>query len=59
MISDVYPLATLEDTVTKVGYGETFTKLDLSQAFHQFELDKNIRNTLPSTLQEGYISTTD
>ena len=43
MISDVYPLPTLEDIVNKVGYGETFTKLDLSQAFHQFELDENSR----------------
>ena len=39
MISDVYPLPTLEDIVNKVGFGERFTKLDLSQAFHQFELD--------------------
>ena len=41
LLSDVYPLPTLEDVVNKVGYGETFTKLDLSQAFHQFELDEN------------------
>ena len=44
MISDVYPLPNLEDIINKVGYnGETFTKLDLSQAFHQFELEEESR----------------
>ena len=36
MINDVYLLPTLEDIVNQVGFGERFTKLDLSQAFHQF-----------------------
>ena len=35
IISDVYPLPTLDEIVSKIGYGERFTKLDLSQAFHQ------------------------
>ena len=39
MISDIYPLPTLQDLVNRVGFGERFTKLDLSQAFHQFKLD--------------------
>ena len=43
MISDVYPLPTLEDIINNVGYGDCFTKLDLSQAFHQFELDEKSR----------------
>ena len=46
IISDVYPLPTLEDIINKVGYGESFTKLDLSQAFHQFELEAGSRNLL-------------
>ena len=43
MISDVYPLPTLEEITHKIGYGEHFTKLDLSQAFHQFVLDPDSR----------------
>ena len=35
MISDVI--------VNRIGFGERFTKLDLSQAFHQFELDVSSR----------------
>jgi hypothetical protein len=55
MISDVYPLPTLEDIVNKVGFGERFTKLDLSQAFHQFELDVNSRKyTTINTLRGLY-----
>ena len=41
--SDVYPLPTLEDVISKIGNGECFTKLDLKQAFHQFELTKGSR----------------
>ena len=40
--SDVYPLP-LEDVISKIGNGECFTKLDLKQAFHQFELTKESR----------------
>ena len=55
MISDVYPLPTLEDIVNKVGFGERYTKLDLSQAFHQFELHVNSRKyTTINTLRGLY-----
>ena len=55
MIIDVYPLSTLDDIVNKVGFGERFTKLDLSQAFHQFELDDNSKKyTTINTLKGLY-----
>ena len=55
IISDVYPLPTLEDIVNKIGYGEHFTKLDLSQAFHQFPLEENSKKyTIINTLKGLY-----
>ena len=55
IVSDVYPLPTLDDIVNKVGFGEKFTKLDLSQAFHQFELDdKSKKYTTINTIKGLY-----
>ena len=38
-----YPLPTLEEMLAKLSEGEKFTKLDLSQAYHQLELDPESR----------------
>ena len=38
-----YPLPSLEELLTKVGQGKKYTKLDLSQAYHQLELHPDSR----------------
>eukprot|EP00117_Sycon_ciliatum_P023565 scpid65614/ scgid20003/ Uncharacterized protein K02A2.6 len=38
-----YPLPTFEEMRAKLSGGEKFTKIDLSQAYHQLELDENSR----------------
>ena len=53
LISDVYPLPSLEDIVNKIGYGEYFTKLDLSQAFHQFMLHPDSRKYTTINTKRG------
>ena len=40
---DHYPLPTLDEMLTKLSGGEKFTKLDLSQAYHQLELSPESR----------------
>ena len=40
---DQYPIPSLEDILNEVGGGKRFTKLDLSQAYHQLELTPESR----------------
>ena len=37
-VCEQYPLPTLEELLSRIGTGSTFTKLDLSQAYHHLEL---------------------
>lgn len=46
---DHYPLPKVEDLLTKLHGGEKFTKLDLSQAYAQFELDESKKYTVINT----------
>ncbi|XP_026332438.1 uncharacterized protein K02A2.6-like [Hyposmocoma kahamanoa] len=46
---DHYPLPKVEDLLTKLHGGEKFTKLDLSQAYAQFELDDSKKYTVINT----------
>ena len=50
-----YPLPSLEELLTKVGQGKKYTKLDLSQAYHQLELHPDSRKyTTINTIQGLY-----
>jgi transposase InsO family protein len=40
---DQHPIPTLEEVLDKIGGGRRFTKLDLSQAYHQLELSPESR----------------
>ncbi|XP_063371511.1 uncharacterized protein K02A2.6-like [Cydia amplana] len=46
---DHYPLPKVEDLLTKLHGGNKFTKLDLSQAYAQFELDESKKYTVINT----------
>ena len=41
---DCYPLPRVEELFTKLSGGKHFTTLDLSQAYHQIELDEESRD---------------
>ncbi|XP_065189626.1 uncharacterized protein K02A2.6-like [Sycon ciliatum] len=50
-----YPLPTLEELLHKLGPGSKFTKLDLSQAYHQLEIAPECRKyTTINTMQGLY-----
>lgn len=46
---DHYPLPKVDDLLTKLHGGDKFTKLDLSQAYAQFELDDSKKYTVINT----------
>ena len=50
---DVYPIPTTEDQLTTLASGEKFTKLDLSQAYQQMELDEGSSEYLTINTQNG------
>ena len=46
---DRYPLPKVEDLLTRLHGGERFSKIDLSQAYAQFELDESRKYTVINT----------
>ena len=48
-----YPLPTLEDLLQELEGGEKFSKLDLSHAYHQIELDPEARKYTTINTQRG------
>ena len=51
---DQYPLPKPDDLFATLAGGKKFTKLDLSQAYQQLELDEDSSQYVTSTLIEGY-----
>ena len=52
-VMEQYPIPSLKELLSKLSGGTRFTKLDLSQAYHQLELTPESRKykcTPPSTL---------
>lgn len=52
---DRFPLPRVEDLLTKLHGGQKFTKLDLSQAYAQFELDESKKYTVINTHKGLYM----
>lgn len=52
---DVYPLPRAEDLFAKLHNGEEFTKLDLCQAYNQFELDDEAKKLLVWSTHKGLL----
>jgi hypothetical protein len=50
---DTYPLPRVEELFTKLAGGQTFSKLDLSSAYQQLELDEVSRELVTINTQEG------
>ena len=48
-----YPLPTIEEMTTKLAGGQKFTKLDLSQAYHQLELSPESRPYMTINTHRG------
>ena len=46
---DIYPLPRVEDLFSHLSRGMVLTKLDLTCAYQQIELDEVLKSTLPST----------
>ena len=53
LIVDQYPLPKVEDVFATLGPGETFTKLDLKQAYLQMEVDDESKQYLTITTSKG------
>ena len=53
LIADQYPLPKVEDVFATLGPGETFTKLDLKQAYLQMEVDDESKQYLTITTSKG------
>ena len=50
-----HPIPTLEELMYKMSGGEKFTKLDLSQAYHQLELDEESKKYTTLNTHQGLI----
>ena len=44
--TEQYPLPRIDDIFASLAGGETFTKIDLRQAYHQMEVEQESRNCL-------------
>ena len=51
--SDVYPLPHVDELYAKLSGGETFTKLDLSNAYQQLELDDESKERTTINTEKG------
>ena len=56
---DNYPIPKTEDLLATLGGGNKFNKLDMSQAYQQFLLDEESKNSLQSTLTRDSINKID
>ena len=55
---DNYPIPKVEDLLATLGGGEKFTKLDMSQAYQQLQLDDESKQYTTSTHIKGSFSIT-
>ena len=50
---DTYPLPQIDDLLAKLAGGQTFTKLDMSHAYQQLELDEESKKYVTISTQKG------
>lgn len=50
---DHYPIPRIDDLFVKLARGQSFTKLDMSQAYQQIRLDEDSRNLMVINTQRG------
>ena len=53
LVDVVFPISTIDAIFSKLNKGERFTKIDLSQAYNQFELDEESKNILVLNTTKG------
>ena len=54
---DRYPIHRIEDLLATLGRGKLFTKLDMSQAYQQVELEESSKKFTVTNTHKGYLST--